>query len=160
MTYLIIVFLCICMFFLLFKLSKKVELDKNKINEYNALQVKINDMEHLCDVLENKIDEYNQSIENYQNKILDIQNKYQEALNKKSNDLDKFFEQQKQFRQTQLDEEFTIRANDKETELQLNYYTSKHKYDQLNEKLNEQTEKIIAEAEKSQNNIIEETKSP
>lgn len=153
----IIIFLCICIIILSIRLSKKLKLDNTKIKEYDALQVRINDMNNECEALEKAIDDYHESIENYQNKILDLQNKYQEALNKKSNDLDKYFEQQKEFRQTQLDEEFEIRARNKESELQLNYYTNKHKYDKLNDELNKKTEKIILEAEKSQNNIIQET---
>ena len=56
-------------------------------------------------------------INDYQEKIFEIQAKYREALNKKTEDLNSYFENQKQFRQSEMDTDFERQERERKESL-------------------------------------------
>ena len=163
MLYGVIGILIVIIIILSIKLGKKIHLDYIELNQLNSL---VNDAKQQFEKLseqkknlQNNIRSQRDLIEEYQDKILNVQDKYRKELSKKSSDLDKFFENQKITRQSEMNTEFERLRREKEENLRLNINNLIQACTNQEEKIKTNTEKIIAAALESQQAIISETEA-
>lgn len=162
MLYGIIGLLVVVIIFLIVKLRKKVELNKDKLTnltqQVDAAAIQVDKLTFQKANLTKDIQEQTELLTNYNNKIIDIQNKYKNELNKKTEDLDLYFAHQKALRQSELDTDFECKEREQEKLLKAHYNELAREYAIKEENIKNNAEKTMAAALESQNNIINDTR--
>lgn len=151
MIYLILIIIIII---LLYLNIKKFQIDKNELQEYqkNLAQAKT---EYA--LIEQQYDKKYSELQEAETKFRTVIEEYKRATSQNQQDLEKFFAQQKTFRQSELDTEFELKAKEKEDNLQLNYLITKQRLDSELEEAREQYEKNVTILKKNEADILADT---
>lgn len=147
----IIGILSIIIIVLIYLYTRKTYLDKTELINYKK-DVEL--AKNLYKMLDEGCQEREQSIKDAEEKYHSIIEEYKRATAQNQDDLDKFFAQQREFRQSELDTEFEQKARKNEENLQLNYSIKKQEFDELIAAAQAQSQKSIEAAHRNEAAII------
>lgn len=136
---------------LIYLYTRKKYIDKSELINY---QKDLDLIRKTYNALDDGCREREQYIQEAEEKYRKIIEEYKNATAQNQEDLDKFFAQQRAFRQSELDTEFEQKARKNEENLQLNYSIKKQEFDDLIAMAQEQSQKNIEAAHRNEAAII------